>query len=195
MIQDINLLFSTDEFVKEFVEYYINLLINFFSGYDQIKLNIYSRDLILFYMPLELLRIIILPQGVINSVIQFVRVMTKILENFISEICWPFIDNIRVKGSKILYNNEEIEPGIKRYILEHIQSLDKILTNLERANYTVSGVKSRFCVIGLKIVGYIYDIEGRRFDIAKIIKILEWKKSENVSEAKIFIGICVYYRI
>ncbi len=141
MIQDINLLFSTDEFVKEFVEYYINLLINFFSGYDQIKLNIYSRDLILFYMPLELLRIIILPQGVINSVIQFVRVMTKILENFISEICWPFIDNIRVKGSKILYNNEEIEPGIKRYILEHIQSLDKILTNLERANYTVSGCK------------------------------------------------------
>ena len=105
------------------------------------------------------------------------------------------MNDIRMKGPKILYSNEEVEPGIRRYVLKHIQSLDKILINLERANYTVSGVKSRFCVIGLKIVGYIYDIEGRRFDIAKIIKILEWKKSENVSEAKIFIGICVYYRI
>ncbi len=83
------------------------------------------------------------------------------------------MNNIKVKGPKTLYNNKEVEPGIKRYILEYIQSLDKILTNLERTNYMVSCVKSRFCIINLKIVGYIYNIEGRRPDTAKIIKILE----------------------
>ncbi len=83
------------------------------------------------------------------------------------------MNDIRMKGPKILYSNEEVEPGIRRYVLKHIQSLDKILINLERANYTVSGVKSRFCVIDLKIVGYIYNTKGRRPDTAKIIKILK----------------------
>ena len=83
------------------------------------------------------------------------------------------MNDIRMKGPKILYSNEEVEPGIRRYVLKHIQSLDKILINLERANYTVSGVKSRFCITNLKIVRYIYNTKDRRPDTAKIIKILK----------------------
>ncbi len=39
------------------------------------------------------------------------------------------------------------------------------------------------------------DIEGRYPDIVKIIKILEWIHYNNVSEARVFIGVCVYFHI
>ncbi len=100
-----------------------------------------------------------------------------------------------MKEPKTLYNNKEVESGIKRYILKYIQSLNKILTNLERANYTISDAKSRFYIIYFKIVRYIYNIKGRRPDTAKIIKILKYKKSKDTSKTKIFIEIYVYYRI
>ncbi len=78
-----------------------------------------------------------------------------------------------MKEPKTLYNNKEVESGIKHYILKYIQSLDKILTNLEKTNYTISGAKSRFYITNLKIIRYIYNIKNRRPDTTKIIKILK----------------------
>ncbi len=59
IIRDINLPPSINEFSEEFVEYVIVFLIDFFSGYNQIKLNEKSRDLITFYISIGLLRMII----------------------------------------------------------------------------------------------------------------------------------------
>ena len=38
---------------------------------------------------------------------------------------------------------------------EYIQNLNKVLANLERAEVTIVGAKSRFCHASIKIVGYI----------------------------------------
>ncbi len=59
IIKDVNLPPSVNEFFKKFVGCVIAFLIDFFSGYDQIKLNKKSRDLTTFYTPLGLLKIII----------------------------------------------------------------------------------------------------------------------------------------
>ena len=67
--------------------------------------------------------------------------MTKILEDLIPDICRPFLDNIRVKGPRTRYNNAEAAPGIRRYVLEHIQNLDKVLVAVELAGATI-GPKS-----------------------------------------------------
>ena len=66
--------------------------------------------------------------------------MTKILEDLILEDCLPFLDNISVKGLLFMYNDKEVIPGIRQYVLEHIQSLDKTLVQLKRAG----------CIIGPK---------------------------------------------
>ena len=44
----------------------------------------------------------------------------------------PFLNNIRVKGPYTNYNREEALPRIQRYILEHIQNLDKTLEQIKR---------------------------------------------------------------
>jgi len=61
IVRDTNLPPSVDEFFKEFVEYIIVFLINFFSGYNQIKLDEKSRDLIAFHISIGLLRMTTLP--------------------------------------------------------------------------------------------------------------------------------------
>ena len=195
-IRDANLPPSADEFSEEFAGCQIASLIDFFAGYDQMELDVQSRDMTAFMTPLGLLRMTTPPMGATNSVAQFVRVMTKILLDHIrSGRAKPFLDDIAVKGPKDNYNNEEVETGIRRFVLEHIMWLDAVLADIERAGCSISGIKSQFCMPGLKIVGYVTDSEGRHPDVAKVIKIIDWPEPTDATNARAFIGLCVYYRI
>jgi hypothetical protein len=47
----------------------------------------------------------------------------------------------------------------------------------------------------MNIVGFVCGSKGRSPASSKVVKILEWPPCRNVTEAKAFLGICVYYRI
>jgi len=59
-----------------------------------------------------------------------------------------FIDNLGVKlptRSLFLYSSRkfiQVAPGIRRYILEAIISIDNVMADIERAGGTICGVKS-----------------------------------------------------
>lgn len=78
-------------------------LVDFLSGYDQVGLAKECRDMTAFMTPIGLLRQTTLPQGATNSVAQVVRVVAKILEDLIPDVCRPFVDDISVKGPKADY--------------------------------------------------------------------------------------------
>jgi hypothetical protein len=50
----------------------------------------------------------------------------------------PFLDDIRVKGPKTDYNNEEIKPRLRRFVVKHIVDLNKVLLDIKRAGITVA---------------------------------------------------------
>ena len=50
-------------------------------------------------------------------------------------------------------------------------------------------------MMGIEIVGFVYDIEGRHSSTTKVAIIIEWPELMNVTEAQGFISVCVYYRI
>ena len=54
-IRDVNLPLYTNKFSKEFIGYKVISLVDFFSGYNQLELDIESRNLIAFITPLGLL--------------------------------------------------------------------------------------------------------------------------------------------
>jgi len=60
-IRDANIPPNIDQFVEEFVGLTIISLIDFFLGYDQILLNLRSRDMTAIYTPIRLLRMMRLP--------------------------------------------------------------------------------------------------------------------------------------
>ena len=53
----------------------------------------------------------------------------------------PFIDDIIVGGPKTDYRGEEALPRVRRFVLEYIMQLNGVLTDVKRANATVSGKK------------------------------------------------------
>jgi hypothetical protein len=192
--RDSNLPPEVDEFSERFAGMRVVTLADWFSGYDQVELKEECRDLTGFMTPIGLLRMTTLPQGATNSVGQFVRIANKILEE-VSDIAGAFVDDIGVEGPKTDYDGEETEPGIRRYILEHIQNIDRTLCEIERAGATVSGAKTQWCQPGVKIVGFVCDKDGRHPESSKVAKILDWPECQNTTELKGFLGLCGYYRI
>jgi len=120
-LRDANLPPNADDFAESFAGSQVASLVDFLSGYDQIPLDPKSRDITAFMTPLGLLRQTTLPQGATNSVAQFVRIVTRILEDLIPDICLPFLDDIGVKGPRTNHNNAKDRPGIRKYIRLHIQ--------------------------------------------------------------------------
>ena len=69
---------------------------------------------------------------------------------------------------------------MRRYILEYIIWLDRVLANLERARYTVLGVKSYFCEDKIIVVSYRYNRKGRYLEELKVAKIVYQKDYKDV---------------
>ena len=78
IIRDINLSFNVKKFSKEFADMLIMSLINFFFDYDQIMLVEKCRNLTTFMISFELLKMIKFFQKIINSIAQFVKIITEI---------------------------------------------------------------------------------------------------------------------
>jgi hypothetical protein len=86
---------------------------DFFSGYDQVELDVWLRDITAFATLLGLVRQCTLPQGATNLVAEFVRVMTKICRDYIPDCCMPYLDDVCVKGPKTNYDKAEVKPGVR----------------------------------------------------------------------------------
>jgi hypothetical protein len=71
--------------------------------------------------------------------------------------------------------------------------MNGVLADLKKAEYTISGAKFQFCISEIRLVGFICDFLKRYSDIFKIIKIVEWVLSNDITEARAFIKVMVYY--
>ena len=68
--------------------------------------------------------------------------IVKILEDYILSKYLPFLNDISVKGLRIIYDNKKIVSNIYKYILKHLINLNRVLADLKRARYTISDKKS-----------------------------------------------------
>jgi hypothetical protein len=194
-IRDSGLPPAVDEFSEDFAGYPITSAIDYWSGYFQISLDPASRDLTAFMTDLGLVRQTRLPQGWTNSVATFQRAMGKVHWRQIPHHGRPFIDDFGLKGPKDRYNEEEVSPGVRRFVWEHAQIFREFMGDALRAGLTISGAKSAIGMSGINIVGMVCDYDGRHPDQKKVRKILSWPTPRSTKEARGFIGLAVYYRI
>ena len=126
-LQDANMPLLVNKFLEEFAKYQCASLIDFFSRYNQLTLNVKSKDIIAFITPLSLLKMTTPPQGATNLIAQFIQVIITILKDLFLAIAILFIDNIRVKGLYTDYNKELKLLKICRFIFKHLQNLNRAL--------------------------------------------------------------------
>jgi len=48
---------------------------------------------------------------------------------------------------------------------------------------------------GIKVVGYVCDSKNRHPDVFKVAKILEWSFLSDITTARVFISVYIYFRI
>jgi CTP:phosphocholine cytidylyltransferase-like protein len=64
---------------------------------------------------------------------------------------------------------------------------------LEQARYIILGVKSYFYKDKIIVVGYRYNRKGRYLEELKVVKIVYWRDYKNITSARAFLGVTVYY--
>src|SRR5437762_7394206 len=160
-IRDAGMPPSVDEFSEEFAGYPVLTSVDYYSGYDQMMLNKGSRDLTAFQTLAGLVRQTRLPQGWTNSVACFQWAIVKVHWKQIPKHARPFLDNVGLHGPKSRYNDEEISPGIRRFVWEDAQIFRQFMHDVWTSGMTISGRKTAIAMPGITIVGMVCDFDGR----------------------------------
>ncbi|KIY60737.1 hypothetical protein CYLTODRAFT_328259, partial [Cylindrobasidium torrendii FP15055 ss-10] len=72
------------------------------------------------------------------------------------------------------YERHPDNPGIRRFVWEHLCNAHRILHRLKRAGATVSAVKLRIAVPSAVILGQDCSFEGRRPESLAVEKVKTW---------------------
>ena len=135
--------------------------------------------------------------GFVNSPAEFQACMMFILQDEVPEKAGVFIDDIPIKGPATRYigpdSEEEIipeNPGIRRYIWEHLNDVHRILHCLGEAGGTVSAKKMQLCRAEVNIVGHRCSASGREPMNSHAAKIQTWPTPTNITQLRGFLGLC-----
>ncbi|GBG81832.1 hypothetical protein CBR_g34013 [Chara braunii] len=89
---------------------------------------------------------------------------------------------------------DEVQPGVRRFVWRHIQDLDRVLGLLEEHNLTASGPKPKHCMREATILGFVCNEKGRKPDVKKTDKILEWPVPfQTITDVRSFLGTCGFW--
>lgn len=177
-------------------------MFDLFVGYDQRSLALQSRDLTTFQTPLGTLRLTSIPMGYTNSVQIFHGDTTFLLQDEIPHVTVPFLDDIPVKGPASRYQDKDGQyetipenKGIRRFVWEHLQNVNRVIQRVKHAGGTFSGLKSYICVESAMVVGHRCTMEGRLPDENQVQKIINWPICRNLTEVRGFLGTLGTLRI
>ncbi|KAJ3964116.1 hypothetical protein EV361DRAFT_772621, partial [Lentinula raphanica] len=81
------------------------------------------------------------------------------------------IDDCGLKGPTSRYNEQEIYPGIRKFVWEYIERMDLLLGTMIEAGITASGSKAVVAAVRLKIVGTVVALEGWIMEPSMVTKI------------------------
>lgn len=187
---------ATEELANHFAGRACGAVLDLYSGYDHRDLAESSRDFTTFQTPFGALRLVKLPQGWTNSVPIFHDDVTFILKDEIPHVTIPYIDDVPIRGPGTRYiqldgTYETIpeNPGIRKFIWEHFQNLNRVVQRVKYCGGTFSGLKALLCMEIFPVVGHMCSYEGRRPSEDRIGVIERWPDLETVSEVRQFLGV------
>ena len=191
-----------EEFVEAYAGRSIYTVLDMYWGFHARILDKDSRDMTAFQSPLGVLRLVSLPMGYTNSPAEFQACMMFILQDEVPDKAGVFIDDIPIKGPPTKYigpdgKEERIpqNPGIRKYVWEHLNDVHRILHRIGEAGGTVSGEKMQLCQPEVEIVGHRCSSKGREPIDTRTKKVKSWPRPVNLKEVRGFLGLCGTVRI
>jgi hypothetical protein len=190
MIRDVGMPLTVDDFSEDFANHPIVSSLDFYSGYNQLLLAPQCRDQTVFLTALGLIRQTRLPQGWINSVAIFERIINKVLFRHIPHHARSFFDDVGIRGPLFRYNDEFFSPGIRRFVWEHSLIVREVLKDIWMSGLTVDGRNLCLEISQVAIVGMVCNEKGRRPEWRKVQKVLDWPALQSVTGVCTFLSFC-----
>lgn len=176
--------------------------LDLYVGYDERRLAEESRDLTTFQTPFGAMRLTTLPMGWSNSVPIFHDDVTFILQPEIPHVTIPYIDDVPIKGPALDYRRPDgtyqtipENAGIRRFVWEHLQNVDRVVQRMKHAGGTFSGKKLVLCAPEITVIGHRCTPEGRLPDTKSVEAIVNWGPCKDLSEVRAFLGTIGVARI
>jgi hypothetical protein len=185
----------TDQVAEHFAGRACGSMMDLFVGYDERALAQSSRDYTTFQSPFGALRLTTLPMGWTNSVPIFHDDVTYILQSEIPHVTQPYIDDVPVRGPATRYIQPDGEPetipentGIRRFVWEHFQDLNRVVQRMKYSGGTFSGYKSFLCASEITVLGHRCTMDGRLPDESRVDKVINWAPCRDLSDVRAFLG-------
>ena len=121
----------------------------------------------------------VMPFGLCNAPATFQRVIETALRGLQWYITVLYLDDIIVFG---------------RSFEDHLCNLALVFDRLQNANLKLKAKKCRFFCKEVNFLGHVVSESGIRTDPEKTNVVKNWKRPENVSELRSFLGLVSYYR-
>lgn len=176
--------------------------LDLYVGYDERLIAESSRDYTTFQTPYGALRLVTLPMGWANSVPIFHDDVNFALQEEIPHVTLPYLDDAPIKGPKTQYLDykgvpETIpkNPGIRRFVWEHFQNMNRVVQRMKYCGGTFSGPKAILCKREIVVLGHRCTPEGRIPDKSRLDSIAKWTKCSSLSEVRAFLGTIGVSRI
>jgi hypothetical protein len=192
----------TDVVAEDFAGKSIYTTLDLYVSFDQRLLHPRSRDMTTFNTPLGAFRLTVLPMGWTNSPAVLQGDISHILRPEIPHWTQPFADDVPIKGPPSRYelpdgSFETIpeNPGIRRFVWEHLVAVHRIIQRVKTYGATFSGKKAFIGVPQADILGHICTYEGRIADASRVQAIQNWPVPKTVSDVRAFLGTCGVLRI
>lgn len=120
-----------------------------------------------------------LPFGLCNSAQTLCKALEKAIGNDLEPSVFVYIDDIIV---------------VSDTFDEHLRLLEEVARRLDKAGFSISHEKSRFCAKQLHYLGYVLDEFGLGMDPEKITPILNIPPPKNLRELRRIMGMSSWYR-
>jgi len=170
-------------------------MLDLYVGYDERTLAESSCDFTTFQLPYGTLRLVTLPMGWTNSVPIFHDDVMHILQPEIPTFTVPYIDDVPIKGPISDYQHPDgtfetiaENPGIRRFVWEHLNNVNRIVQQMKYSGGTFSGFKAILCATDFSVVGHRCTPHGRIPDKSHVDKIANWGPCRNLLDIRAFLG-------
>ena len=148
------------------------------SGYWQVPLNQNARKYSAFRTRRGLYQFRVLPFGLKNSPMTFVRLMNEVLRGYLDIFVQVYLDDIVI---------------FSKNLNEHQYHLDKVLERLNRYGLTCHTKKCKIGTTQISFLGHLVDSEGIGKQPEKLEGINKFPVPRKVKDLRRFLGVCNWY--
>ncbi|GBG61277.1 hypothetical protein CBR_g19809 [Chara braunii] len=165
------------------------------EGYDQLPLDVRDKPYTAMHTPVGQLQMQVTPMGFTNAVAESQRGMLAVAGDMFLEKCEPYIDDNPIKGAQEK-DETEVQPGIRRFVWNHMHDIKDLLRRFLVYNITASGPKTILAVPEVTILRFRCGAYGRKPDPAKTDKISQWPTPlRTTTKVRALLGVVGFWRI